>query len=282
MQAAQVTQVCTDHGEGAVWASQWGGLRFVDMMAGDVLSLQADGRVTRQSVGDVAACLRPRTGGGMVVGRERGFALFGPDGELDWSVELWSTPDVRMNDGACDPDGRFWCGSMAYDQSHGAGSLYRLDPDRSTTLVQPGLTIPNGLGFSPDGALAYHTDSPTGRITVYHYDRGQGLHAGRPFVEIDADDGVPDGLTVDADGNVWTAVYNGGQVRCYAASGELVEVVQVPARQTTSCTFGGPDLRDLYITTSREGMGDSAEPGAGALFVARGLSVGQPVLPFAG
>ncbi|WP_426560655.1 SMP-30/gluconolactonase/LRE family protein [Angustibacter sp. McL0619] len=280
--AEQVTGVCTLHGEGAVWSDAWGGLRFVDMLAGDVLTLAPGGQVTRLSVGRVAACVRPRAGGGMVVAHERGVALYAPEDTLDWSLELWTDPGIRMNEGSCDPDGRFWCASTAYDERTGAGTLYRLDADRSVTAVRSGFTIPNGLAFSPDGRLAYHAESATQQIVVYDYDAAGGLHDGRPFVRVAPEVGTPDGLAVDADGNVWTAIWSGGQVRCYTPSGELVDVVEVAARQATSCAFGGPDLRDLYITTSRKGLGDAAEPGAGALYLVRAPTAGQPVLPFAG
>src|SRR4029079_370850 len=110
MRAEQVTAVCTVHGEGAVWSDAWGGLRFVDMLAGDVLALTVGGEVRRRDVGAVAACVRPRTGGGMVVALQRGFALFDEADQLQWGTEVWDVPDIRMNEGSCDPDGRFWCG----------------------------------------------------------------------------------------------------------------------------------------------------------------------------
>ena len=104
MRAEQVTAVCTVHGEGAVWSDAWGGLRFVDMLAGDVLALTAGGEVQRRDVGAVAACVRPRTGGGMVVALERGFALFDEADQRQWVTDVWDAPDVRMNEGSCDPD----------------------------------------------------------------------------------------------------------------------------------------------------------------------------------
>jgi sugar lactone lactonase YvrE len=135
VRAEQVTGPVAHHGEGPVWSERWGGLRWVDMLAGDILHLGADGTVERRHVGAVAAALRPRTRGGAVIGVERGFTLEEPDGTLTPLAELWTHTRVRMNEGGCDPDGRFYCGSMAYDKAPGAGALYRLDPDRSTRVV---------------------------------------------------------------------------------------------------------------------------------------------------
>src|SRR5215211_781996 len=125
------------------------------MLAGDILSLAADGTINQRHVGSVAAALRPRRRGGAVIGVERGFALEDAHGVIAHLDELWSDTNVRMNEGGCDPDGRFYCGSMAYDQRPYAASLYRLDPDLSVSVVLEGLTVSNGLEWSPDGSRAY-------------------------------------------------------------------------------------------------------------------------------
>ena len=280
MQAEQITDPVAHHAEGPVWSPRWGGLRWVDMVAGDVLSLAPDGSVARRHVGTVVAALRPRTRGGAVLALERGFALEDADGTVTPLRDLWSGP-VRMNEGGCDPDGRFWCGSMAYDQSEGAASLYRLDPDGSTSVQLTGVTISNGLEWSPDGALAYYNDTATGRVDVFDYDRERGLTGRRPFVQV-GDGGHPDGLTVDAEGGVWTAIFDQGVVHRYDRAGRLDEVVEVDARQVTACTFGGPALDELYVTTSREGLEEGDDPLAGSLFrVSPGVR-GLPVREFTG
>ena len=167
MRAEQVTDPIAYHGEGPVWAASWGsaaegvtaggGLRWVDMLAGDVLSLRADGAVDRTHVGDVASALRPRAGGGAVVAVERGFALISPEGELTTLPELWGADaGIRMNEGGCDPDGRFHAGSMAYAKTPGAASLHRLSPGPDggageVDVVLTGATTSNGLEWSPDG-----------------------------------------------------------------------------------------------------------------------------------
>ena len=281
MRAEQITGSVAYHGEGPVWSRRWGGLRWVDMLAGDVLSLEDDGTVGRTHVGAIAAALRPRTGGGAVIAVERGFALESPDGGLAMLDPLWTDASVRMNEGGCDPDGRFWCGSMAYDKRPGGGALYRLDPDGSAHRVLDGVTISNGLEWSPDGSLAYYDDTATGRVDVFDYDTATGLTGRRPFVEL-TDGERPDGLTVDADGGVWVAMNGSGAVHRYRADGVLDGVVELPTAQVTACTFGGPDLDQLFITTSREGMAPDDDPNAGSLFRADVGVTGLPVREFAG
>jgi sugar lactone lactonase YvrE len=281
MRAEQVTDPVTFHGEGPVWSDRWGGLRWVDMLAGDVLSLAADGTVRRRHVGDVAAALRPRRGGGAVIAVEHGFVLEDADGALTTLDQVWSDPGFRMNEGGCDPDGRFWCGSMAYDQAPGAAALYRLDPDGSVRTELEGVTVSNGLEWSPDGSLAYYDDTATHRVDVFDYDRDSGLTGRRPFVQL-GDDGNPDGLTVDAEGGVWVALFGAGAVHRYTPAGVLDVVVHLPTAQVTACTFGGPRLDELFITTSREGMGPDDDPLAGSLFRADVGVPGRPVREFAG
>src|SRR5215207_11616336 len=213
MGVQQVTGPEVYHGEGPVWYPGWGGLRFVDMLAGDVITLAADGSLERRHVGSVAAAVRPRRDGGAVIGVERGFALEDADGTLTALPEIWTDPGVRMNEGGCDPDGRFWCGSMAYDRTPGAAALYRLDADGSVTTVLDGVTISNGIDWAPDGTRAYYADTSTSRVDVFDHDPAAGLTGRRSFVEVVPDDGHPDGPTVDAEGGVWVAINGGGTVR---------------------------------------------------------------------
>jgi sugar lactone lactonase YvrE len=281
MRAEQVTDPVAYHGEGPVWSPSWGGLRWVDMLAGDVLSLAADGSVRRCPVSEVVAAVRPRRGGGAVFGIERGFALEDADGALTRLTPLWDDEGVRMNEGGCDPDGRFYCGSMAYDQRPGAAALFRLDPDGSTTPVLEEVTVSNGLEWSPDGTHAYYDDTATHRVDVFDYDPDRGLHGRRPFATI-PDGGLPDGLTVDADGGIWVALADRGEVWHLTSGGVHDEVVEVPVGMVTACTFGGPDLDQLFITTSRENVPPGEDPLAGSLFRADVGVRGLPVREFAG
>ncbi|MEP7089046.1 MAG: SMP-30/gluconolactonase/LRE family protein [Nocardioidaceae bacterium] len=280
MRAEQVTASIAYHGEGPVWSPSWGGLRLVDMLAGDVLSLRDDGGVDRRHVGSVAAVVRPRRGGGAVIGVERGFVLEERDGSLTVLDEVWSEGARRMNEGGCDPRGRFYCGSMAYDQTPGAGSLYRLDPDLSVHVVLSDVTVSNGLEWSPDGTRAYYNDTATHQISEFDDDPVDGLTARRRFADLGDDS--PDGLTVDAEGGVWTALFGGGAVHRYTPDGALDAVVEVEARQVTACTFGGDDLDRLFITTSRENLEPGDDPLAGSVFAAAVGVRGRPVREFAG
>jgi sugar lactone lactonase YvrE len=281
MRAERLTGPEVYHGEGPVWHPGWGGLRFVDMLAGDVMTLAPDGTLDRRHVGSVVAAVRPRRGGGAVLGLERGFALEDADGSLHPQPDLWDDPGIRMNEGGCDPDGRFYCGSMAYDQSPGAAALYRLDAAGGVERVLEGVTVSNGLEWSPDGTRAYYNDTPTSRITVFDYDPAAGLLNPRVFAEL-PNGGRPDGLTVDAEGGVWTALYGGGAVHRYGQDGTLTARIEVPTPVVTACTFGGDDLDRLFITTSQEGVDTDADPLAGSLFFADVGVRGLPARPYAG
>lgn len=278
--AEQATPPLAHHAEGPVWWPDGSGLRWVDMLAGDILSMDAVGRVQRRNVGTVAAALRPRRTGGFVVGVERGFALVDEAGELHTLPEVWSDSSVRMNEGCCDPQGRFYCGSMAYDKSTGRGTVYRLDADTSVTEVFRGVTISNGLAWTADGTLAYYNDTPTQRVDVFSYDPDRGLHERRTLVQIPQEQGAPDGLTVDADGHVWVALYGGSAVHRYRPDGVLDGVVEVPVSQVTACTLGGLRMDELYITTSAED--NAPEPDAGSVFRSSVGVTGLPASTFAG
>jgi sugar lactone lactonase YvrE len=169
---------------------------------------------------------------------------------------------------------------MAYDKTPGAASVYRLDADLDVTVVLRDVTISNGLEWSPDGSRAFYNDTATQRVDVFDYDTTSGLTNRRVFA--DAGDGRPDGLTVDSEGGVWTAIANGGVVHRYRPDGRLDEVIDVPARKVTACTFGGDQLDQLFITTSREGVAEGEDPLAGSLFRALPGLTGQPAREFAG
>jgi sugar lactone lactonase YvrE len=282
--AVQATDPLVEHGEGPIWDGGPGRLFWVDMLAGDVMSWEPpDGPIERRHVATVAAAIRPRQAGGLVVATQRGFALLGggSDGVIPLA-DAFDDPSLRMNDGGCDPQGRFYCGSMAYDSAPGRASLYRLDTDHSVHVVLRGVTISNGLVWSLDGSTVYYIDTPTQRVDVFDFDATESTFSNRrTVVEIPKDDGEPDGMTIDADGCLWVALWGGAAVHRYSPQGRLDAVVDVPVSQVSSCAFGGPNLDELYITTSREGRGER-EPQAGALFMSRPGVRGVPVREYVG
>ncbi|MGP9536425.1 SMP-30/gluconolactonase/LRE family protein [Brachybacterium sp. AOP43-C2-M15] len=269
MHADRLTGSLSHHAEGPWWSDTWGGLRWVDMLAGDVLHLDDEGAVARlPTPSPVVACVRPASSGGAVLALEKGFALEDADGSIAALPPLWSE-EVRMNEGAVAPDGSFLCGSMAYDQRPGAAAMWRLLPDGTTTRLFGDLTISNGLAFSADGSLAYYVDTPTGRVDLFDWSDEDGLVGRRPFADLGDQEGSPDGLCLDDEGNVWVAMHGGSQVLGLDPRGAVAERVEVDARQVTACTFGGADRSTLFITTSRENLPDGEDPAAGSLFTAR-------------
>jgi sugar lactone lactonase YvrE len=282
-QAEQIPGTECYHGEGPCWADDWGGLRWVDMLNGDVLSLDQRGGVTRTHVGEVAAVIRPRSSGGAVLALADSFAVTDGDlGRLRTVAEVRLKPGVRLNEGGCDPDGRFYCGSMATDESPQAGTFYRLGPDGAVQPVMDKVTISNGFDFSPDGKTAYYVDTPDQGIDIFDYSADAGLVNRRRWVDVPLEAGRPDGLTVDAAGGVWLALMGGSAVHCYSASGALDAVIPLPVSQVTACTFGGTSLDTLYVTTSQIGADTRAQPASGSLFAVQPGVRGRPALAFAG
>ena len=194
-------------------------------------------------------------------------------GDVEDLVELpHAHPGLRANDGAVDPAGRFWVGTMAEDESPGKGALYRFEGDELTTVLAP-VSLSNGLDWA--GERMYHVDSPTKRVDLLDYDEATGaVENRRPFATIEEGVGVPDGLVIDDEGGLWLALYGGAQVRRYSPDGELDAKLAVPADNVTACWFGG---ERLYITTAR-----SPQPLGGSLFVAEPGVSGPPARAFAG
>ena len=225
-----------------------------------------------------------RQQGGLVAAAGRGFVFFDPvSAKIEWIVNVEAGD--RMNDGACDPAGRFLAGTMTFDRQRSAG-LYRLDTDLSVHLVLAPVTVSNGLGWAPNGRTFYYVDTPTCQVVAFDYDVTSGtIKNGRLFADLRQVQGRPDGLTVDAAGHVWVAMFGGGAVRRYAPDGHFVQAVPIPTLHVTSCCFGGPDLQDLYVTSASRAMTDeqlASEPLAGAVFSIRTDARGQQDRMFVG
>ncbi|WP_225839851.1 SMP-30/gluconolactonase/LRE family protein [Streptomyces sp. NK08204] len=268
-------------GEGPTWDPATGSLLWLDILGMRVHTYDPsrDHRSVRTTEQHVGAA-KPRAGGGLVLNLRDGVGLVDPDGAFRW-LHHQPAPGRRGNDAAVAPDGSLWAGTMRYDEAPGGGTLTRLTGDGSTRTVLPDVTVSNGTGWSPDGRLMYYADSPTRRVDVFDHDAG-GIRNRRTLVEIEEGAGFPDGLTVDADGCVWVALWDGGAVRRYTPAGTLDRVVELPTARTTACAFGGPALRDLYITTARVGLPTAPHPLSGSLLVIPDAGQGLPQPAFAG
>jgi sugar lactone lactonase YvrE len=279
-------------GEGPAWDDRIGVVWWVDILVGAVHRFDpARGQDEVIEVGQPVGAVVPRNSEGLALALEHTFVTFDPA-----TQELVKIHDIepgreetRVNDGKCDRQGRFWVGTMAYDWQSmpDAGSLYRLDPDGRLTKVLSDLAISNGLAWSADDDLLYFIDSPTQRVDVFDFDAETGTVSGRrTVVAIPDASGMPDGMSIDADGFLWVALWGGGAVwRIDPADGRVDRVIEVPASQVTSCVFGGADLRDLYITTAAIGLSPdalAAQPLAGSMFRCRPGVQGTPTESYRG
>jgi len=257
-------------GEGPVWDAEQQRLVWLDILPGLVHRFDpATGGGDVFGVGKPVGSAGLRHGGGLVLAVEDGFALLDP-----------------FNEGKCDPAGRFLAGTMAYDLTPGAGSVYRLGADLAITKLFGGVTISNGLAWTADGATLYYIDSPTQSVDAFDYDTETGrLGNRRRVVDIPAAAGLPDGMTIDTDGCLWVALYGGSAVHRYTPDGRLDTVLSFPASNITCPVFGGPGLDMLYVTSARDGLDErqlAAQPHAGALFAADAGARGLPAHRFAG
>jgi sugar lactone lactonase YvrE len=263
-------------GEGPVWDDELGRLIWVDITGERVHRfdpLTGDDEMT--AVGQPVGAAAPRIPGGLVLAVRDGFAFLDLErGRLELVAEVEADASGnRMNDGKCDAAGRFWAGTMPFAGDRPTGALYRLDPDLSVTRMLDGLTISNGISWSADGRSMYYIDSPTYRVDAFDYDVEAGEIANRrTLFELPVDGGLPDGMTVDAEGLLWIAFWGVGAVRRYTPDGLLAALIELPVSLVTSCAFGGPDLGDLYITSASGPLSPEQavdQLAAGGLFRAR-------------
>ena len=258
------------HGEGPVWDDRRGVLHWVDLTAGIVHHRDHDGGISSDLYSGEITAIAPHERGGLVATTTVGFAHLGAQHIRPLTQVLLAGGERRMNDGGCDDAGRFIAGAMSRAAAPGQGTLFSLDIDGTARILLDAVTIPNGLDWSPDGSHFYFTDSAARTVQVFDYDQLTG-EIGDSYTVLDftGDEGEPDGLTVDSRGNLWVAMWDGWQVRCYTSDGVQLWTLPLPVQRPTSVAFGGRDLRDLFITTSQFGLGPDEladQPDAGRLF----------------
>lgn len=277
-------------GEGPIWDAERNMLYWVDIMGQKVRSFDpATSRQTQLHVGQAVGTVVPRSSGGLMVAVQHGFA------SLDVETKRLTLihdpephlPDNRFNDVKCDPAGRFWAGTMAFEPKGKTGSLYCLDTDLSVRKVLGDVTISNGIVWSLDHKSMYYIDSPTYVVRTYDYDVVSGqIRNERVLFKIPRDVGLPDGMAIDVHGRLWIAHFGGAKICCWdPQTGRIVQTIETPVSQVTACAFGGPELDTLYITSSLLGLSEDQlkkEPQAGALFSARPGCRGVETFSFRG
>lgn len=253
--ALSVALPATDQlGEGPWWSAAEQALWRVDILAHTLHRWDpATGETFSWNLGEDVGFAVPAGDGSVVAGLRTGLYLVDLDGDDRQRLAAYpAAAPGRFNDGKTDRRGRIWCGTIVDDQSQGGGCFGRLDR-RGIAVAVDDVTISNGLGWSPDNATMYFTDSAAGTIWAFDFDEASGEMSDQRVFATD-DDCAPDGLTVDAEGGVWSAKWDGSRVVRYSADGEISAVVVAPVSRPTSCMFGGPELSTLYVTSARAGL----------------------------
>ena len=282
-----VADVKATLGEGPVWVEREQALYWVDIKGRRIFRRTLAGELAIWEPPLQVASLAPRRQGGFVAGTEKGFALIDPEaGRYDVLADPERARTTnRFNDGKVDRAGCFWAGTMDDEEKAASGALYRLCAGLDPVRVDDGYRVTNGPAFSPDGRLMYHNDSTRQVTYVFDLDDGGEAYDRRVFAQHEEGGGYPDGMTVDAEGCLWIAFWDGWCLRRFSPSGELIGTLELPVQRPTSCAFGGPGLDQLFITSARVGLEEAAlstQPFAGGLLVAKPGATGLSEPLFAG
>lgn len=254
-----VVRTRAEVGEGPVWDPRNDRLHWVDITAGLVHTTSYAGAGGTPSISTTTCptwigAVAPRRSSGLVAATRDGFAVVDATGGYDDRLPF--LPDgTRMNDAACDAAGRFWAGSADERFASGQGALHVLEPDWTHRVVLDELTLPNGIGWSPDNRTLYLADTIDRIVWAFDYDLDGGMLSNkRPFATFHEGPGMPDGLCVAADGSVWVAMWAGGRIESFTPDGTRSRTLHLPVRQPSSCAFGGPNLATLFITSACDGL----------------------------
>ncbi|GAA1512041.1 hypothetical protein GCM10009827_027880 [Dactylosporangium maewongense] len=271
-------------GESTLWDDATGRLHWVDIDRALLFTLDwTTRRVATLRLPSTVGSVGLRSGGGLVAALRHALAFVADDGTVEVVAEVESdVPGNRCNDGAVDPGGRFWFGTMDETEATASGAFYCLREDLSVTKAFGGVVVSNGPAWSPDGRTLYHVDSARSRITAYEFDPATGtVGGGRLFASDEDEAWFPDGVTVDADGFVWNCKWDGGRIVRYSPDGRIDRVVELPVPRPTRCAFVGPELQLMAVTSARRGRG-AAAPRSGHLLLLDPDATGLPAARFTG
>ena len=262
-------------GEGPVWDAVQKVICWIDIVNGEIHEYSPEKKIHKtipvhQMIGTIAVC----KDGNFVAALQNGFAFINrQSGEIKMINDPENhLPNNRFNDGKCDPAGRFWAGTMSLTDEPDKGNLYSLEKDGRIKKQIGNVSISNGIAWSIDETILYYIDTPTFEIVAYNYEKSTGLISNKKvIIKIDKEEGAPDGMTIDTEGMLWIAHWDGWQVtRWNPATGQKLLAIKLPVARVTSCTFGGDNLEDLYITSAKVGLSEAAlkmQPLAGSLFI---------------
>lgn len=276
-------------GEGPLWVARENAVYWVDIVSKKVhrYGVADDARRTWVFEAQVSS-LAERQQGGLVGTVRAGFAFIDLEADAFEPIVMPEAgmPENRFNDGKVDENGRYWAGSMDDGEKLETGSLYRLDGDLALHKMDENYSITNGPAFSVDGKTLYHTDTAKRKIFAFDFSEDGAINNKRVFVELVAEEeGYPDGMTVDSEDCIWLAHFAGSRITRYSPEGEVMQVISMPVPNITSCTFAGPDLDTLYITTARHLLKEEdirKYPLSGSLFSCKPGITGLPTPLFAG
>lgn len=278
-------------GEGPVWDIKNERMLWIDILRGDIHAFYpANKRFETFNTGTLIVSITLNKNGGLIAALQDGFASIDMEKK---QIEYIKDPEAhlpynRFNEGKCDPMGRFWAGTMSLSEEPEAGSLYTLEKGASVSKKIEGVTISNGMAWNKDHTLFYYIDTPTFEVVAYDYNKWNGnISNKKTIIKVPKEHGYPDGMTIDSEGMLWIAHWDGWQLtRWHPNTGEQLHKISLPAAKVTSCTFGGKNLDDLYITTASKEMTEDElqkQPLAGSLFVVRNCGfTGLPAFEFEG
>jgi sugar lactone lactonase YvrE len=274
MEIRAISEVVSDLGEGPIWTPETNSVTWTDITQNIFHTANINtGKTLSFGVPSMVGAIAHTKDGHYIAATQKGFARISVDGKYS-SLHSFLSDDMRMNDGKVDPAGRFWAGSMALSFEKDRGALYVLEKDNSYQKVLDNITLSNGMGWSPDAQYFYYIDSIPGVLKRFDYDLDTGkISNPKNLITFDTASGVPDGMSVSSDGKIVVALWDGGRIEIYEPTGAKVSEIKLGVSRPTCCTFAGPNLDILIVSTASQGIDRSGEPLAGKILAVTGTGL---------